>query len=53
MDLLFIYCSIIEEIGIYYFSEILCAMGYHYVYNTISSNSRHNEETSKFFNFRN
>ncbi|KAG4082244.1 hypothetical protein H8356DRAFT_1336818, partial [Neocallimastix lanati (nom. inval.)] len=29
----FIYCSIIEQIGIYYFSAILCAIGYHYVYN--------------------
>ncbi|KAG4084028.1 hypothetical protein H8356DRAFT_1016547 [Neocallimastix lanati (nom. inval.)] len=46
----FIYCSIIEQVGIYYFSAILCAMGYHYVYNKISSNSRHNEETSNFSN---
>ncbi|KAG4082044.1 hypothetical protein H8356DRAFT_1438059 [Neocallimastix lanati (nom. inval.)] len=46
----FIYCSIIEQVGIYYFSAILCAMGYHYVYNKISSNSRHNDETSNFSN---
>ncbi|KAG4082634.1 hypothetical protein H8356DRAFT_1066021 [Neocallimastix lanati (nom. inval.)] len=46
----FIYCSIIEQVGIYYFSAILCAMGYHYIYNKISSNSRHNDETSNFSN---
>ncbi|KAL6588785.1 hypothetical protein U3516DRAFT_861916 [Neocallimastix sp. 'constans'] len=47
---IFIYCSIIEQVGIYYFSAILCAMGYHYVYNKVSSNSRHNDKTSNFSN---
>ncbi|KAL6611807.1 hypothetical protein U3516DRAFT_871082 [Neocallimastix sp. 'constans'] len=45
---IFIYCSIIEQVGIYYFSAILCAMGYHYIYNKVSSNSRHHDETSNF-----
>ncbi|KAG4086016.1 hypothetical protein H8356DRAFT_1434925 [Neocallimastix lanati (nom. inval.)] len=47
---IFIYCSIIEQVGIYYFSAILCAMGYHYIYNKVSSNSRHNDKTSNFSN---
>jgi len=45
----FIYCNIIEEVGIYYFSAILCAMGYHYVYDEESSNRHHNDEESSEF----
>ncbi len=51
--LVFIYCSIIEEVGIYYFSAILCAMGFHYVHDLKSINSRHNEGASKNSNLKN
>ncbi|ORX78473.1 hypothetical protein BCR32DRAFT_282219 [Anaeromyces robustus] len=33
----FIYCNIIHDVGIYYFSALLCSMGYNYVYDTKSS----------------
>jgi len=28
----FIYCNIIDDVGIYYFAALLCAMGYNYIY---------------------
>jgi len=33
----FIYCNIIDDVGIYYFAALLCAMGYNYVYDNKSA----------------
>ena len=35
--LVFIYCNIIDEVGIYYFASLLCAMGYNYIYDKKSA----------------
>ncbi|ORX48889.1 P-loop containing nucleoside triphosphate hydrolase protein, partial [Piromyces finnis] len=35
--LVFIYCNLIEDIGIYYFAALLCSMGYNYVYDNKSA----------------
>ena len=34
---IFIYCNIIDDVGIYYFAALLCAMGYNYVYDNKSA----------------
>lgn len=33
----FIYCNIIDDVGIYYFAALLCAMGYRYIYDSKSA----------------
>ncbi|ORX41855.1 hypothetical protein BCR36DRAFT_466535, partial [Piromyces finnis] len=33
----FIYCNIIDEVGIYYFAALLCEMGYKYIYDKKSA----------------
>jgi len=40
----FIYCNVIDEVGIYYFADLLCCMSYNYVYDYKSSVKYGNKE---------
>ena len=42
----FVYCNIIDDVGIYYFASLLCHMGYNYVYDYNSSLKYGNKDQS-------